>query len=388
LTIIPKRVKFQQFNNQQHRGGKSMKKFGIFVLFAICIVCIGMFSGCGSSTSTTTTTVAVNSTEVNAAKAGVLVASGGASTGSSASGVGSAAGTKILSIRAADSGPPASFFDPISVDGYMLATTESVGGNMTPYIRLKTVGGVPVDRTFLASLKIAKWLTLEVQTIMNSGGSGRIPPGMTAEVISYAQRYVTAYIASSPIAANRTHPFSDATLFRIASTEADYMAWMFMYPSIEAGISQMALNITSEAPSHVYMVTPEATNSQKIGGMQMKMVFAKSATGEITIDTNTDPDGKPIVGTYSGKGTLTTPIGSMETTMLITFNSAGPPSALKVVGTTETTPKYTVVVNMSPTTMTATGEVRNSAGTVIGTLEGTSTGGKVYVGTSSEAFSF
>lgn len=359
-----------------------MKKIGLCVLFVLCVFCVGMFSGCGSSTSTTTTTVAVTSTEVNAAKAGVLVASGGSSTGSSASGVGSAAGAKIMSIRAAaDSGPPASFFSPISADGYMLATTESVGGNLTPYMRLKTAGGDVVNSTFLSSKSIAKFLTLEVSNIMGAG-EGQKAAGMDADIENYVARYVAAYIAGGNV-----HPFSNTTLFRAISTEADYMAWMFMFPSIEAGVSVMASHIPG-GPSHLYMVTPEATDSQKIGGMDMKMVFAKSATGEIVLSVSTNTNGKPVAGTYSGRGTLTTPSCSLETTLLITFSSDGPPSALKVVGTTETTPKYTVVVNMSPTTMTATGEVRNSTGTVIGTLEGTNAGGKVYAGGSSEAFSF
>ncbi|MFA4843871.1 MAG: hypothetical protein WC632_02840 [Candidatus Margulisiibacteriota bacterium] len=344
--------------------------------------------GCGANSDTTTTTttaptVTIASAQVSAAKAGVLLASGGSSVGSSATTVGSAAGVKLMSVRALG-GPPASFFTSLttgtaSIDGYLSPTSESVGGNMTPYMRLKTVGGDIVNGAFLANKKIGKWLTLEVEDIMG-GTEGVIPNGMTVEVSSYVARYVAAYIAGA-----NTHPFTNTTIFRPISTEADYMAWMFMYPSIEAGISTMA-QFMPGAPSHIYMITPEVTNLDKIGGMEMKMVFSKSATGEITISVNTGPEGRPVAGIYSGASTLTTPAGSLEATMSMNFTADGPPSWLRVVGTTEAAPKYTVIVNMNPATMTATGEVLDSSGTRIGTLEGSSTGGNVYIGGSKEAF--
>jgi hypothetical protein len=361
-----------------------MKKIAPFILLvAVCLLLILVIYGCGTSTQTATTTsttaATVSATELGAAKTGVLVASGGSSVGSSATSVGSAAGARIMSIRPMAGGPPSSFFSPVSADGYMSPTSESIGGNMTPYMRLLTKGGDVVNAAFLAAgnKKITKWLTLEVADIMGAG-EGNSPAGMSAEVQSLVTRYAQYYLT------NGTHPFNDSSFFRAISTEADYMAWMFMYPTIESSISR---NLPGGVP-HLYMATPEVTASQKIGGMQMKMVFANTATGEITLIVSTETQGKPISGTYSGRGTLTTAIGSLETTLIMGFTTDGPPSSLKVIGTTETTPKYTVIINMSPTTMTATGEVLDSGGTRIGTLEGTPTGGRVYIGASSEAFSF
>ncbi|MDD4178595.1 MAG: hypothetical protein PHH14_00890 [Candidatus Margulisbacteria bacterium] len=253
---------------------------------------------------------------------------------------------------------------------------------MTPYMRLKTVGGTIVNNDFVSTKKIGKWLTLEVQTIMTTGSPGSPPPGMDAEISNYISRYITAYIAGSNV-----HPFSNTTIFKPASTEAEYMAWMFMYPSIEAGISQMAASIPG-APSTIYMVTPEPTANDKIGSMDMKMVFSNSATGEVVLSVTCGSDGKPVAGTYSGSGTLQTPAGNMSTTLSMGFSASGPPSSVTLVGTTETAPITTVRIYMNPTTMSATGEVFDSSGTLLGTIEGSSSGGKVYIGGTSEAFTF
>jgi len=283
-------------------------------------------------------------------------------------------------------GPPDSFFTDLSTiasDGYLSPTSESFGGNMTPYIRLKTVNGDTVNNDFVSALKIGKWLTLEVETIMTTGSPGTPPPGMDAEVTNYVSRYISAYIANG-----NAHPFNNATIFKPVSTEAEYMAWMFMYPSIEAGISDMASHISGSPTNTIYMVTPEPTAGDKIGSMDMKMVFTKSATGEIVLNVSCQSDGKPVAGTYSGSGTLQTPAGDMSTTLSMGFSTSGPPSSVTLVGTTETAPITTVRIYMNPTTMSATGEVFDSSGTLLGTIEGSSSGGKVYIGATSEAFTF
>lgn len=362
-----------------------MKMRIVSVSLVFCFSLFAIMLGCGQQT-TTTTTVTIASAQVDAAKTGVLLASGGASVGTSATGVGSAANVTLMSVKATQSGPPDSFFVSLltgtaSIDGYLSPTSESVGGNMTPYMRLKTKGGSLVNGAFLSNKKIAKMITVEVQAMM-SAGEHQMPQGITAEVENYVSRYVTAYKNSG------VHPFNDQTIFRAVSTEADYMAWMFMYPgSMESGMSSMAQQYNPGAPSHVYTTTPEASTNDKIGAMEMKMVFSKSATGEIVLSVNTEPGGKPVTGTYSGTGTLTTPAGSMETTLSMGFSTDGPPTSVTLTGTTESTPAYTVKVYMCPMTMTATGEIF-SGGTRIGTLEGSPAGGRVYIGTSTEAFSF
>jgi len=361
-----------------------MKKYMVLVLLVIGIVSLGFLLGCGQSNETTTTTtstttttvVTITSTQVNAAKTGVLLASGGSSMGVSAATVGSSAGKSVaLSVKSSQAGPPDSFFtvDLLnSADGYLQPTTEAVRGNMTPYLKLYSKSGQGIYGAFLSGKTIAKFITVEVQSIFSSS-PGSPPPGITEEVSYYISRYLAAQ-----------DPFGDPTIFRQISTEADYLCWAFIFPSMEAGV-----NSHPGLPAHVYFTTPEANDDFKIGSMECKMVFSKAATGELSLFLPTAPGGKPISGTYGGSGELATPAGSMKVTLFMTFSADGPPTSVTFLGTTEATPKCTVIVYMNPATMSATGEVFDSSGTKIGTLEGSAAGGgKVYIGATSEAFSF
>lgn len=365
-----------------------MKKCLFSALLVLSVASLGfLMYGCGGGTTTetattTTTTVTLSSAQVDAAKTGVLLANGGSSMGVSAAAVGTAAGTNIKtsSVRSFNGAPPSGFFTEnllTSPDGYMRVTTEAAGGNMTPYLKLYTVGSDAIYGTFLNGKMIAKFITVEVQTLFSSGPD-TAPPGITEEVSYYISRYLTAYHALGD-----NHPFTDGTIFRQINTMADYLAWAFMFPSMEAGV-----NSHMPPGPYIYFVTPEVIASNKIGAMECKMVFSKNITGEVKVLISTEPEGKPVAGSYSGSGKLTTPRGTLEATITLTHSTSGPPTAVTIIGTTESTPAYTVLVYMNPATGTATGEVRDSSGTKIGTLEGSAAGGKVYIGSTSETFTF
>ncbi|MBI5700774.1 hypothetical protein HZC34_02860 [Candidatus Saganbacteria bacterium] len=343
-----------------------------------------------TTTTTTTTTVTISSTQVSAARAASILANGGSSAGTSTGTVGNASGTSvavsslsILSINSimalAAGGPPDSFFTPLPADGYISPTTESLGGNMTPYIKLITVGGTTIDAAFLSGKKIAIIGTVDAKSIL-SGSPGSMPAGFNAGLMSFMDNFEGT--------ASTQEAYASASIFHAITTEAEYLCWAFIFPSMESSIIS-AGGGAATSMNGKHLITPEVTASNKIGSMAVKMVFSKTATGEIVVNVNTAPTGRPTSGTYSGSGKLTTAVATLDAVMSMVFGSSGPPTSVTIIATTESSPAITVSVSMNPSTGgLPSGSLFNSAGTLIGTLEATSSGGRVYIGNTSEAFSF
>ena len=219
-----------------------------------------------TTTATTTTKVSVSAAEVNAAKIAGLLASGTSNMGNVAKSVGSSAqvgasSASLFSIRAFQpqgSGPPTSFFTEnmitgsASLDGFILASTDEVGGFITPYIRMFTQAGDLIAGSTLLNKKIAS-LEVTLQQMMTGG--------VSEAATGYA---ITNFVT---VATQSANPYSDSSLFIDIATTGDYMGWAFMFPMMGAY-------------SPILLATPEATTGDKIGTMETKMVFGSGLSGE------------------------------------------------------------------------------------------------------------
>jgi hypothetical protein len=347
---------------------------GAVLLFSLGFMLFGCGSQNSTTTTTTTTTLPIAAVEVSTAKTGVLLAGGGSTAGSSASGVSSATGSTVtFSVKAQEAGPPDTFFTydlSTSTDGWLSPVTrEAMGGNMRPYMRLRTVGGDIIANAFLTGKKIADLSPCTVELMMN-GTPGTPPVGINTGITSF----VTKFVADP----------ADPSLYINVRYMADYIAWAFMYPSMESGMASHGHPL----PAGAHLTTPEAGANDKIGTMDMRMVFSSFATGEVIISVPTEPGGRPNSGTYSGFGTLEASGVRLNSTVTMQFGASGPPSGVTITGTDEITGN-TVVVSFYPATMTGSGTLYNSTGTLIGTFEGSSSGGIYYkAGGSAEAFTF
>lgn len=354
-----------------------MKNISILVL--VLFVSYAMVVGCGkvAPSSTPTPTPTVVSTELDAAKGGALAAVGGAAGGSSTTLVGASSNSTVTtsSIRGrsiwAHSGPPDSWFDTdlsSSTTGWVLATTESIGGNVTPYMRLFTKNGDLVTGSFINSKKIADFSPATLQGIMTSG-PGAAPTGLLTGI----GNFIAAY--SSP-------PSSDA--YASINTIAGYLAWAFIYPTMEASLVSVP-----GWPAGAHTTTPQPTANDKIGSMEVKMVFTKttSATGEIMMGMTVDETGKPVDGTNTGTGVLYTPKSTMDVTQVMTFVD-NTPTTMTFTGVTRGTPQRTIVLTINPLTGSGSGILKDENGVEIGTITFTSAGGSLTMGGVTEAFTF
>jgi hypothetical protein len=268
-----------------------------------------------------------------------------------------------------------------SVDGYFSPITTSVlGGNMSPYIRLNTVGGVVVKGTYLSGKKIADLSPCSVEAIF-AGSPTEKPAGIDTGITSF----IANWMAVTTGGTNPSAGYSSSTLFTGLKYMSDYLCWAYIYPTMESGMANI-----SGWPASAHITTPEAGTTDKIKSMDCKMVFANVVTGEIVVNIACETDGRPSVGTYSGTGKLTTPVATMDVTASLVFPTAGsPPSSVTLVGTNETAPLYTVIVEITdPAAGTGTGKILDSNGTQIATLEASASGGKVTVSGTSETFTF
>lgn len=380
-----------------------MKKGLVFVALMIGLFVMSfVIFGCGTSTSTTTTTTGTVAAAPGAtAKAGVLIASGGASIGVAATTVGGSAGNSpaVAGIRstwlkAFLGNPPPAFFTldmttgTASVDGYFNPmSTPPLGGKMTPYIRLNTVGGDTVKGTYFSGKSIANFSTYCSVEAIFAGGPTTKPVGID-DGMHY---FITSWENASAGGSNPSGAYVSSTCYTPIKYMGDYLCWAYIYPTIEA--KAKALSGQKQLPANANMTTPEAGPNDLIASIDNKMVFSNVVTGEIVINMKCLTDGRTKVGTYSGTGTLITPVATMDVTDSLTFDTAGnPPSLVTIVATNETAPLYTTIVYITnPSTGVGTGEIwDNSASpaTLVGTLTSSSTGGTVTVGATTETFTF
>lgn len=369
-------------------------------LALLTLMVIAISYGCGSSTSTTTTTTngTVGATQSAAAKAGVLIASGGASIGVSATTVGGTAGTSpaVSAIRstwlkAFMGNPPPAFFTQdmtASTDGYFNPlATPVLGGKMTPYIRLHNVSDEVIAGTFFSGKKIAIFPGCSVEAIF-AGGPTKAPEGIVAGVGSFLNTWMSTTSGGSNPAAG----YASASLFAPITTMGDYLCWAYIYATMESVMTTKSYG-GHPWPAGATITTPEATDNDKIGSMDNKMVYSGPVSGEIVVNVPCERDGRAKIGTHSGSGTLITPVATMDVTTSLTFTALGdPPTLVTVVATNETAPLYTTIVYItSPTTGVGTGEIwdySTTPATLIGTLTSSATGGSVTIGATTETFTF
>lgn len=392
--------------------GKNMSKrknwsLVVGILFVICYLSFVIFvTGCGttssSATTTTTTTTTTTSTTtttvprlyVNAAKGAGIIASGSSSIGQSATAIGSAAGNTPSSssidrfqalVISALSGPPDGFFTSVlGADGYISLTAEAVNGNMTPSMRMYTLNHQLINNEFMAGKKTAVLGTVEVRDIM-SGSPGVPTPGLQAGIQSFITKFISAQTAGQ-------NPYSSSEVFSQNLTHlAEYIAWCQMYPTMESMLGSYA-----GPPYSVHLTTPETSSGDRIGSMECKMAFSNNITGEIIVLIKCDVEGggKPIAGNYSGTGLLSLPGGStLDATAVMTFVPApGNDISLEGIVITGTiTPEgNTLYVHINPMLGNAgSGLLSTEAGTRIGTMEFTASGGYLYLDSGTrEAFSY
>jgi hypothetical protein len=376
-----------------------MKKYLVPALLVICVVSLGFMFGCGSSTSTTTTTttttVTISDAQLSTAKSGVLIASGGAAIGVSSTAVGGAAGTspaassvKSTWLRGFMGTPPPAFFtfDLTTItDGYFTPSGTELGGNMQPYIRLHTIGGDIVTGTYLSNKKIADLTPCSVEAIF--AGSPTVPPVGLPGPTGGMANFVNNWIAASSGGSNPTGAYTSSTVYYPIKYMGDYLCWAYIYPTIEAKVNAGTQPFPYPA---MHLNTPEAVNNDKIASLDSKMVFSNTATGELVLNMTCLPDGRVAVGDYYGSGKIMTRVSTMDVTAGLHFDTAGePPYLVTFIGTNETDPLYTVVVNItSPEVGTGTGTIYDNTGAVVGTLTAAPGGGSVTIGGTTEVFTF
>jgi hypothetical protein len=365
------------------KGVNFMKRSFCFVaLLLLTLVSIVAIYGCGSTTTAaSTTTGTVNAAQSSTAQSGVLMASGAASIGVAANALGSTAGSggsisvsaiRSSSVRAMTGNPPPGLFTQdmttgtASVDGYFTPlATPLFSGKLTPYIRFINRGGEVIKGPFFSGKQIANLAPCSVEAVF-AGGPGQPPVGIATGM----QNFMTNQNYNS------------------IKYMADYLAWAYIYPTMETAVrSHFSL------PSNVHLTSPQAVTTDKILAMDNKMVYSGVITGEIVVTVSCEADGRAKVGTWTGTGTLETPVGKTDITTGITFTTLGnPPTLVTVVATNETAPQYTTIVYVtSPQTGVGTGEIWDYSVTPavqIGTLTTSSTGGTITVGVTTETFTF
>lgn len=351
----------------------------ICVITIALIVFLGLVSGCGQvAPSSTTTTTTVGSTNLDAAKGGALAAVGGAAGGNSTTIVGATAGTSVTtsSIRggyvSSRSGPPDSFLTTdlsASTTGWVLGTTESVGGNVTPYIRLYTKGGTLVTGSFFTDKKIADLSPMTLAGLLSSV-PGTKPTGMDDGIVHFITDYLSGGVSTDAYVS--------------INTLAGYIAWAFIYPTMDARLVS-----APGWPAGAHTTTPQVTANDMIGSMECKMVFTKTAnaTGEVVIGMAVDTSGKPTDGNNTGTGVLYTPRTAMDVTIVLTVLNNSP-STMTFTGVTRETPKRTITLTVNPSTNSGSGKLYDENGVEIGTITFTAAGGSVTVGGVTEAFTF
>ena len=343
--------------------------------------------GCGQ-TSSSTTSGTVPAAQGATAKAAVLMASGGASIGVAATGVGGSAGTSVAiqsvlsnwGLHAMMGNPPPAFFTQdmttgtASVDGYFNPlATPPLGGKMTPYIRLNTVGGSIVAGPYFSGKKIAYFSPYCSVEAIFAGSPTQAPVGINNGMQSFMTKW-------------NANPSSAYTSIKYMG---DYLCWAYIYPTIE-----VKANASSHPlPGGAHLTTPLAGANDLIASMDNKMVFSGPVTGELDINMICWSDGRTKVGTYSGTGKLTTSVATMDVTNSVTFDTAGnPPSLVTIVATNESSPFYTTKVYITnPSTGVGTGEIWDytaSPVAQIGTLIISATSSSVTVGVTTETFTF
>jgi hypothetical protein len=341
-----------------------MNKSFVSFLLLLSVTAIVLY-GCGQSTSTSTTSGTVAPAQSQTAQSSVLMASGAAQAGVAAS-------IHATSVRAMVGNPPPGLFTQdmttgtTSADGYFTPlATPLFSGKLTPYIRFINRGGEVINGSFFSGKQLADLSPCTVESVFAGGPSS--PPYRIATGIQN---------------------FKNNQTYNSIKYMADYLAWAYIYPTMETSIrSHFSL------PSNIHLTSPQAVNTDKILAMDNKMVYSGLITGEIVVRVSCEVSGQASIGTYSGSGTLETPVGDMNVTTSLTFTVLGnPPSLVTVTATNETTPFYTTIVYVtSPTTGVGTGEIWDysvSPAVKIGTLSTTSSGGTVTVGATTETITF
>ena len=356
-----------------------MNKSFVPFLLLLSFTAIIMY-GCGQSGSSSSSGTLATS-DLATVKSAALMAGGSASAGVSATTVGGSASTspKTSSIRstwmhAMLGTPPPAFFTydmTTSTDGYFAPGGTALGGNMQPYIRLRTVGGDIVGGNYFTTTeggvkKIADLSPCSVEAVF-AGSPTQAPVG----IVTGMNNFVTNYQANP------------TTAFTSIKYMGDYLCWAYIYPTMEA-------NAPHPLPSGAHLTTPIAAANDKIAALENKMVFSNIASGEITMSLPTHPDGRVKAGTYTGSGKITTAVATMDVTNNLIFNKAGePPSSVTITATNESAPKYTVVITVSdPSTGTGTGKIYDETGAEIGSLKTTAGGGSATIDATTETFTF
>jgi hypothetical protein len=375
-----------------------MKKWlGLWALLVAVFVVAGLISGCEESlvlpttttitpptvTTTSTTTTTTSTTPTTMPQAYVDISKTGAAAANAASDVGGLAGNmgdglsnmsaSSVKAMAVNVLPPESFFDvdlltgPASIDGFVLATSEAAGGNVAPYVRYWTVGGDLVAEAYLKGKRIAVFTGITLRDIFLGNVSGAT---WTTAIGTWAGTY-------GALIPNQYNPGSP--LFTTVSNEVDYLAYAYIYPSVEATAG-------GGLPAGAHFTTIEAGATDKVATMECKLEFSNIATGEMSLNIPINTMGAPADGDATGTGTIYAAGYALDSSLLLGFLS-GQPTTVNF-NASVTPGDYVVDLTVNPLTGVGTGELYDDTGTLIGTMEVNATGGTVYVGGTSEAFTF
>ena len=381
-----------------------MKKeiFGSTILL-VCLMAVGSFvTGCGGGTSTdtttTTTTVATTTTttttststtttladQLTVAKAVSVVGVGSAVGGnSSMMGGTSASALSSQAIKAFSGSAPPTFLyqydimnGPLSIEGYIPVTSETIGGSMNVAFRMKNNSGEVISGNLFANKKVAK-----IGSYSTYGVLMELMEGQPSLAFSSAFLGWVAACSSEGSAA-----FNNSSYFMQITSEGEYMCWATTYATMES-----ALREHFSLPSWLHLTTPESSASDALGAIDNRMSFTGYVTGEINVVVDVDPTrSSPLPGTYEATSVLTFEGGTLQMTARLIFINPG--NGVEFAGCLmsgiASPGGETFYANMNPDNLGGFGILSSEAGT-IGTFEATQTGGNYYpVSGSKETFSF
>jgi hypothetical protein len=301
---------------------KNVSWLAIFCL----LLCALLWGGCGQSSSGSGDSGTFDTTVLNKSKTGTFFASSVTSVASTAA----SGNTSTPSLRgyAILSGPPSTFFDAISSDGY--CTVSGFHASETVSVRLYTVGGDIVNTSYLSGKTLADFTGYNWDDLF--GGTG--PAG--SDIMGWSGSYASV------------------------NTLARYIVWSGIAP----GLWQQVVTSLPTTPPFS-LPTPEA--GDMVGSMEARVVISGSGVSglinmEIGVSSSSDMYCAPVSGAGSGSITIGDVVLSAEAAVGF---SAGDPASLYIHGTTN---DGSTVAVWCVADGSGTGEVRNTAGSLEATL--------------------
>ena len=343
------------------------KKFGLGICLGFSILILGFATlslGCGGSTTAATTTTTAAATTTTTTSAATTTTAAGATTTTTAAATttttttsttnttsqATAIGDNVQQVVAASFGSaqssssvgdtnntdtpeipegnsvtaysggstPASFFDPVGVDGWITIEGMAIATGEVIRMRMYTQGGVLINSTFLASKKVASMGAFSWDDLAQ--GSFNF-----ASFAAAANTWLTASPAWSTANANAF--YASSAKYRPLASFWDYILWSKIAPEMSAAVSgaYQMLNQGLTLESYPDLGIPPAGALDEMGSMEVYVsgTHLDGSTISLTMSMSTDADGRPVSGSGTGSMTVGSPEVTYTVTMTQTFTASG-----------------------------------------------------------------